>query len=171
VAIQLERISSDGLDALNHLFELAAYDLSELSGANMNDNGRYLKGLDVRGWYDDSDYDLYFVRVDAVLAGFVVIKYLREEDTHYLNHFFILRKFRRQGVGMEAAILAFNMYIGNWRVSEFDWNRPAQLFWRKVIRAYTNNQFVETRRKDNKGPAQEFINYFQVGVETVVPPQ
>ncbi|PWV95235.1 acetyltransferase (GNAT) family protein [Paenibacillus cellulosilyticus] len=158
MAVSLERISLDGLDTLKNLFELVAYDLSEWSGANINDNGLYLTSLDVRSLVDDSDYDLFFVRVDAVLAGFVVVKYLREEDLYYLNHFFILRKFRRQGVGKEAAIMVFDLHIGKWRVSEFEWNTPAQHFWIKVIRDYTMDQFVETRRKDNKGPAQEFMN-------------
>ncbi|MCC2684244.1 MAG: acetyltransferase, partial [Paenibacillaceae bacterium] len=103
-------------------------------------------------------YDLFFIRVERELAGFVIIRHLVEEDVYYLNHFSILRKFRRKNVGKEAAIQAFNLYKGSWRVSEFDWNVPAQLFWRKVLKEYTDNQFEELRRKDNKGPMQEFTN-------------
>ncbi len=52
------------------------------------------------------------------------------------------------------------------RVSQFDWNIPAQFFWRKVIKEYTNDRYIETRRKDNKGPVQEFTN-FRVAFGTV----
>jgi predicted acetyltransferase len=159
VAIELEKITEDGLIALKNLFELGAYDLSELSGANINENGMYLADNKFfKEWHEDPNYYLFFIRVDGSLAGFVVIKHIVEEDIYYLNHFFILRKFRKQNIGKQAAILAFDLFAGNWRVSEFDWNTPAQIFWRKVLTHYTNDKFTDTRRKDNKGPAQEFTN-------------
>ncbi|WP_219838325.1 GNAT family N-acetyltransferase [Paenibacillus sp. R14(2021)] len=149
------------LGTLKNLFEFAAYDLSELSCTSINESGSYLLNLNVKDWIDDDNYDLYFIRANEELAGFVIIKRILEEDMYYLNHFFILRKYRGKQVGKQAAIKAFNTYHGNWRVSEFDWNTPAQIFWRKVIKAYTNDEFTENRRKDNKGPAQEFKNYKQ----------
>ncbi|MGM0884903.1 MAG: GNAT family N-acetyltransferase [Bacillota bacterium] len=156
--VVLEKITEDGLDTLKNLIEFAAYDLSELNGSNLNERGSFISNLDPRVWYENPNYDLFFIRADGELAGFVIIKQISEEDIYYLNHFFILRKFRRKNIGKNAAIQAFNMYVGNWRVSEFDWNIPAQFFWRKVIKEYTNDQYNETRRKDNKGPAQEFTN-------------
>lgn len=158
MAVVLEKVTEDGLMALKNLCELGAYDLSELNGINVNENGTYLKNNNCKNWYEDPIYDLYFIRVDEILAGFVIIKNMIEEDLYYLNHFFILRKFRKQYIGKEAAIMAFNLYVGNWRVSQFDWNTPAQIFWRKVVRDYTSDNYVETRRKDDKGPAQEFSN-------------
>lgn len=158
MTVELVPITVDGLNTLRQLFELCAYDLSELSRANINENGQYITHLDVRIWYEDPDYDLLFIRVDQSLAGFVVIKHLREEQLYYLNHFFVLRKFRRQRTGKAAAVMAFDLHFGKWRVSQFDWNQPAQHFWRQVLQDYTKNQFDETRRADDKGPAQEFTN-------------
>jgi predicted acetyltransferase len=155
----LENITEDKLGILRNLFELGAYDLSELNQSDINENGQFLSSLNHIYWHEDPNYDLLFIRVDGILAGFVVIKFIVEEDIYYLNHFFILRKFRRKNIGKEAAIMAFNLYAGNWRVSEFDWNLPAQIFWKKVIKDYTNNHYNETRRRDDKGPAQEFSNY------------
>ncbi|WP_164821437.1 hypothetical protein [Paenibacillus koleovorans] len=43
-------------------------------------------------------------------------------------------------------------------MSEFDWNTPAQDFWRKVVKDYTGDRYMEMRRKDGKGPSQEFCN-------------
>lgn len=154
--VELERITEEGLDALKNLIEFAAYDLSELNRSNINEKGSYISNLNYRDWYEDPNYNLCFIRVDGELAGFVIIKYLSEEEIYYLNHFFILRKYRRNNIGKQAAIKAFRLYMGKWRVSEFDWNTPAQIFWRKVIKEYTNDQYHEIRRKDNKGPAQEF---------------
>jgi Predicted acetyltransferase len=161
VSVSLEPVTEDGLTALTRLLELVAYDLSEISGANISENGLYVTQIDVRIWYEDPNYDLYFIRADHALAGFVIIKYLAEEDVYYLNHFFVLRKYRRQGVGRKAAVMAFDRYIGQWRVSQFDWNVPSQQFWRKVIQDYANGHIVETRRADNKGPVQHFTNCIQ----------
>lgn len=162
MVIELEKVKEDELLALKNLFELCAYDLSELTGTNVSENGIYFTNNKLKDWYDDPNYCLFFIRVDRSLAGFVVIKQIVEEDIYYLNHFFILRKFRKQNIGMKAAILAFDLFAGNWRVSEFDWNISAQIFWRKVLTRYTNDKYIETRRKDNNGPAQEFTNQYFV---------
>lgn len=155
--VTLEKIEETGLSALNKIIELAAYDLSELSGTDINEAGIYVTNFDSRSWYEDSHFHLYFIRVNGMLAGFIVIRMLSEENIIYLNHFFILRKFRRKNVGKIAAISAFNLFAGNWRVSQFDWNIPAQLFWRKTINEYTSSNYSEMRRKDNNGPSQQFV--------------
>lgn len=158
MVVELQEISLEGLDTLNNLLEFAAYDLSELNNSKINDNGSFILNLNCRDWIDDPSYDLYFIRADGNLAGFVIIKRLLEEDIYYLNHFFILRNYRRKRIGEQAAIKTFDLFCGNWRVSQFDWNIPAQTFWRNVIKVYTDNSYIEIRRKDNRGPAQEFTN-------------
>ncbi|WP_164779504.1 GNAT family N-acetyltransferase [Paenibacillus kobensis] len=156
MVLELEQISTERLPALKNLFELVAYDLSEFGGTDVNENGLYVTNLNLKDWHEDPNYRLYFITVSGNLAGFVIIKYLVEKDTYYLNHFFVLRKYRKQNIGKQAAIKAFDLFAGNWRVSEFDWNMPAQLFWRKVISSYTDENFTERRRADDKGPMQEF---------------
>ncbi|MDF2647623.1 MAG: hypothetical protein K0Q73_3428 [Paenibacillus sp.] len=64
----------------------------------------------VKEWFQNSNYEMLFIRADGGLAGFIVIKYITDEDVYYLNHFFILRKFRRKSVGREAANQAFNLH-------------------------------------------------------------
>lgn len=158
MAVTIEKIEENELNTLNKLVELAAYDLSELSGSDINENGLYVMNFDSRNWFEDANFHLYFIRVEGILVGFIAIRKILEENIIYLNHFFILRKFRRQKVGKEAAIKAFNLFSGKWRVSQFDWNIPAQIFWRKIVKEYSNDNFTEIRRKDNKGPSQEFTN-------------
>jgi predicted acetyltransferase len=90
VQVELEKISEDGLDTLKNLIEFGAYDLSELTGANISEKGSYIYNINHRDWYENPACDLYFIRVDGKLAGFVIIKHIPEEDIYYLNHFFIL---------------------------------------------------------------------------------
>lgn len=156
--ISLERVSEGQLISLKNLFVLAAYDLTEFNNTDIGEDGLFQVTFNFMDWYSDPNYHMYFIRADRSLAGFVIVKRIHEENLYYLNHFFILRKYRAMKIGQQAAFMAFDSFKGYWRVSEFDWDIPAQIFWKKVVSRYTSNQFIETRRKDNKGPAQEFIN-------------
>jgi predicted acetyltransferase len=158
VEIVLSKLEEHEISVMQNLFEFAVYDLSELNKMNIRKSGLFEPKLQVKDLYDNSRYYLYLIQVDGQLAGFVVVKHIPEEDLYYLNHFFVLRKFRRQRVGEEAAKIAFNLFPGSWRVSQFDWNVPAQQFWRKVLDRYTNGCYTESRRADHKGPCQLFSN-------------
>ena len=85
--IELDRITEDRLDTLKNLIEFVAYDLSELNGAKLSEKGSYIWNLNYREWYENPSYDLFFIRVDRELAGFVIIRHLVEEDVYYLKHF------------------------------------------------------------------------------------
>jgi predicted acetyltransferase len=50
--------------------------------------------------------------------------------------FFILKKYRDQGIGQAAAFQLFDRFPGLWTVSELKFNLPAQAFWRTIISRY-----------------------------------
>ena len=60
-----------------------------------------------------------------------------------MAEFFVLRRYRRLGVGRDACQLIFNRFSGRWEVGEFLRNEPAVAFWRRVISQYTRGQFRE----------------------------
>lgn len=155
--LRLEKIEKNGISTLNHLVELASYDLSEWSGRNINENGLFIDNFNSQIWFEDDNFKPFYIRVEGNLAGFVIIRRI-DEQLMYLNHFFVLRKYRRQSIGSQAAIQAFDRYPGQWRVNQFDWNIPAQNFWRRVIKDYTNDNYTETRNNDNNRISQQFIN-------------
>jgi predicted acetyltransferase len=62
---------------------------------------------------------------------------------HRLSEFFVLRRFRRLGVGRDAAQLIFNRFAGQWEVTEYLRNAGAVSFWRRVIAAYTRGTYTE----------------------------
>lgn len=61
-----------------------------------------------------------------------------------LCEFFVLNRFRRQGVGRAAAIAAFDRFRGDWEVTEVPRNEGAIAFWRRVIGGYTGGRFTDT---------------------------
>lgn len=70
--------------------------------------------------------------------------------------FFVMKKYRKRGVGQYVAVEIFNKYSGFWKVAQIESNIPAQIFWRKTIEKYTNNNYQEIREDDWEGPIQTF---------------
>lgn len=100
----------------------------------------------------------FLVRVAGKLAGFALVKENVEEDgTTYtfMAEFFIMKKYRGQGIGQAVAYTLFDQFPGAWEVSEIPENLPAQAFWRKIIGRYTGGQFEEETLEDG-GVVQRF---------------
>jgi predicted acetyltransferase len=60
-----------------------------------------------------------------------------------MAEFFVLRMYRRHGVGSEAARSLFEAHAGAWEVHEVAANTPAQAFWRRIIASVTAGHFEE----------------------------
>ena len=73
-----------------------------------------------------------------------------------MAEFFVMSKYRRRGVGSEAARFAFDRFPGRWEVREMAANTPAQAFWRRVIGDYTGDNFTERRLDDGAWLMQSF---------------
>ena len=152
---------------LRNLMELYLYDFSEFDGADVGPFGLYEYPFLDHYWTEPQRFP-FLVRVDGLLAGFVLVTRYDYFTGVYGNaegsgawviaEFFILRKYRRQGIGEEAARRTFERFPGRWQVAQIAQNTSATAFWRKVIARYTNGQFQETSL-DNEtwhGPVQSF---------------
>ena len=61
---------------------------------------------------------------------------------HHSTPFLIMPEFRRNQIGTKAATLAFEKYLGPWEVQPMENNKAAYSFWQKVIKNYTNNDYI-----------------------------
>jgi predicted acetyltransferase len=158
MTITIDPIPYQDKPILRNLIEFYQYDFSELDRSDVGNFGLFGYPYLDNYWTETGRYP-FFIRVDGKLAGFVLVHVA--EGVNAIGEFFVLRKYRRQGVGGEVAHRIFDQFPGRWRVEQEECNKPAQTFWRKVIGAYTNGQFTErTPRPDVKwtGPAQEFVS-------------
>ncbi|MFL0250665.1 GNAT family N-acetyltransferase [Clostridium neuense] len=158
INISLSKVTENEKDIFYNLNQLFAYDFSELNKMDIDDNGLYQQLKDVDEYYTKDNYSSFLIKVEGKLAGLAVIKFMDEEGVNYLRHFFIMRKYRRLKIGERVTNMIFDMFPGKWRVSQFDFNEPAICFWRKIIGRYTEGNYVETRRPDDKGIKQEFFS-------------
>lgn len=60
-----------------------------------------------------------------------------------LDQLFVLRKYRRRGIGARVARMLFDRYPGRWEVATVPGNQAALAFWPRVIGDYTGGDFRE----------------------------
>lgn len=131
---------------LRHLFEYYVYDFSELVPLDVDESGRFDVGRFER-LLADPLCDAFVIRAFGKLAGFAVhearSRITREEGVHDVAEFFVLRRYRRAGVGARAATTLFERFPGRWEVRQIAANVAATAFWRSVIAAHTSGAFTE----------------------------
>lgn len=161
--MEIEIIEADLQDkpVLENLMHLYLYDFSEYTGDDVDAQGRFTDEYLERYWTEPNRYP-FRVMVDGKHAGFVLVRGIpgqqNGEIIHAVAEFFIMKKYRRQGIGQQVASSIFDQFPGSWQVAEIEENLPAQKFWRRVIGEYTSGRYQEVRRPDWEGPIQIFTS-------------
>lgn len=147
-------------NVLRNLLELYQYEFTEFEDEDVNEDGAYgYKYLDY--YWTVAGHFPFLIKVDGKLAGFALVREIASVESqtssyYKISEFFILKKYRKEGIGKQAACYLFDLFPGEWEVAELETNLPAQRFWRKVISIYTNNNYSETRKENWHGPVQRF---------------
>lgn len=154
---------------LSNLIQLYRYDSSEFEGHVLSPHGQYsYKYLDHQ-WTEDYRRP-FIVKVNGEIAGFVltildvpkdVTKLSTATQTNVISDLFIMRKFRRKGIGQQVAISIFEQFKGIWEVRQTMKNKPAHAFWKKVITDYKKSHSYRKEILDNEqwhGPVIVFNN-------------
>ena len=126
------------------MLELYQHDLSDIWSQDLDAHGEYGYALD-RFWDADSHCHSFVATVAGNYAGFALVDASVKVGTsgHWMDQFFVLKKYRRCGIGRTMARQVFATMPGQWEVGEMLNNQPAQAFWRKVIQEHTAGSFVE----------------------------
>lgn len=149
---------------LRNLLELYIYDLTEYGPYDVDSHGLYgYKYLDLY-WTEEGRYP-FILSVDGKIAGFVLIRreYIDElgEFCYSVAEFFVMKRYRGLGIGKKAAFHVFRQFPGLWEVDEMESNKPAQVFWRRIINEFTKGSYEEIRKDNWKGPVQRFRSGLQ----------
>jgi predicted acetyltransferase len=138
--IEVQPATKDDEPVLANLIELYAHDFSEFSDLKIGVDGRF--GYDPLPFYwIESNRFPFLVRANGDLAGFVLV----QQGSHVsgaaevwdVAEFFVLRAYRRHGVGMRVAHDVWRMFTGPWEVRVADKNLVAQAFWKHAVSEFT----------------------------------
>jgi predicted acetyltransferase len=114
---------------IRRLLELYQHDFSELDGADVDNYGSYGYLYLDHYWTEESRRPFLF-RAHGHWAGFALIAL---GDPNDVREFFVLRKYRRRGIGQAVARLLFERFPGAWQTRQIAGNVAATKFWRQAI--------------------------------------
>ena len=147
---------------LSRLKQLYVYDFSEIMPVDVGEDGVFVGGTSISSCWVEPWRHAFTIRVDAKIAGFCIVdrrsRLSGNTGVSDVAEFFVMRRFRRHGVGLRAAHLAFDQFPGAWEVRERVHNVAATLFWRRAIDTYTGGEYTEHVHDDERwrGPVQSF---------------
>jgi predicted acetyltransferase len=157
--LKLMRASLEHKDVIKNLMQLYIYDFSEYINCDVEEDGLFKAYTDLEEYWKEENHRFpYIIKQGEKYAGFVLVRFIKSEARDYFSiaEFFILKKYRREGIGRAVAGQIFDLHSGQWEVYQKESNKPAQIFWNKIIDKYTNGQFRE--RVEDGRRIQDFEN-------------
>lgn len=163
-----ERATDADLPIVAKLVQLYMHDFSEFEGQDIDDQGCFHYPALERFW-SDPNRSCFMAYVDGKRAGFALVQrgaYHRRDagespDLVDMVDFFVLRKYRRHGVGRMLATTCFAQVPGSWQVRTDGYNPGALAFWERTIAIYTQGRYDAYRPVEYP----RVIYYFRTQVE------
>ena len=156
--VRIEKVAVEHAQVMRNLMELYQHDHAVFEDAELNEHGLYgYRYLD--HYWTESGRHPFLIRADSNIAGFALVRDSTNtsDGLNELAEFFIVRKYRRRGIGRTVAHRIFDMFPGRWLVGQVELNQPARGFWHSIISDYTGGRFEEIRDTEwGKGPVRVF---------------
>ncbi len=138
-------------ELLSNLLELYTHDLSAaFPNVRLGPDGRFGYDELPRYWTEPDRRFPFLIRCDGRVAGFAFATrgspVVADADVFDVAEFFVLRQYRRSGVGREAALLLWNRFPGAWTVRVSEGNSGAVSFWSDVVANFTRGSLTESTR-------------------------
>lgn len=162
--MQITKVVQDGKAILTQLMTLFLHDLSEFNSDLEINQSNGLFEFDVLEWFFEKEgLTPFFILNDEKIIGFILLQsgpFSNQEFADYvLNSFFILRKYRRRGLGRKACKEFFKQFPGRYAISQVKTNLPAIQFWKSIYQSFNIDIF-------EKGEIEEghevIYQYFKV---------
>ena len=133
---------------LANLFELYGHDFSEFHDLEIGPDGRFgYTSLPL--YWSEAGRHAFLVRMDGRLAGLILVKRGSEVSANAsvwdMAEFFVLRGYRRRGIGIQAAHRVWKQFPGQWEVRVMESNLLARRFWASAISTFTGEAIRPTR--------------------------
>jgi predicted acetyltransferase len=145
--VTLERATPDMSPLVGNLLELYIHDLSGIFAVELGPDGRFGYPRLPLYWADSVGRHVYLIKFGSRVAGFAMVTRGSPASQNPTDldvaEFFVLRAFRRSGVGRQAAFMLWDAVRGQWVVRVVETNEPGVSFWSETVRSYTSGMFAE----------------------------
>ena len=131
-----------------NLMEFYVYDFSEMIGFKVGEDGRFGYPDLPLYWAEDGRHP-FLIRVDDHWSGFVLVRRgsqtSGDENVWDMAEFFVMRSYRRLGVGTKVAHEIWRRFPGTWEVRVRDLNERALSFWRGAVSGFVGKPVEPSR--------------------------
>lgn len=121
---------------VERLIQLYLYDMASQHPWPLEPDGTYGYDLLDRFWQHP-----YLMYADGELAGFALVirgcPITGQSDCWFMAEFFVLRPYRRRGLGRAAVERLLANHPGSWHVTVLQSNAPAMDFWQRALAVHT----------------------------------
>lgn len=158
MALQLRKAQPHDFAALQQMLELYQYELSDIWAQDADSEAKYGYNLDRH--QAGERFHAHVALSDSQYVGFALVApaAVTRQAGHWMEQFFILKRYRRTGAGLALARHVFTSHPGPWEVGQMPENHLAQAFWRRVVAEVTDGAYVEVQVTEGwwKGVVQQF---------------
>lgn len=157
------KADDEDFPALQQLLELYQYELSDIWPQDMDEQARY--GYDLSLHKEAERFFAHVALEDTRYVGFALVApaAVTRTEGSWMEQFFVLKRHRRSGYGLQLAQHVFFSHPGLWEVGQMPANAAARVFWRSAIGNVTSGQFTEVQVTE--GWWQGFVQQFRIGAE------
>lgn len=152
---QLVQARAEQQPILENLLELYIHDFSEFHHVELGVDGRFGYRNISQYWREPGRYP-FLVRMSDKWAGFVLVKRGSElsgnESVWDMAEFFVVRGYRRRGVGTEIAHEVWRQLPGSWEVRVMESNHAVLHFWEHAITMFTGEPIHSARFEKSGKP-------------------
>jgi predicted acetyltransferase len=152
VHIELIPAAPEQAPVIANLLELYAHDFSEFLHLELGADGRFGYQALPLYWSDPGRFP-FLIKVNGKLGGLALVKTAEGssgETVWDMAEFFIVRAYRRNGIGLKAALQLWRRFPGQWEVRVMQSNRIGVDFWVSAI-ATMNGKSVLPKRVEKDG--------------------
>ncbi len=158
---EITRVSRKDKSVIDNLLQLHMHDLSQYNSLDCDIHGRfYYPYLD--NYWTEENRHVFLIRSQQQIVGFAMVNKhcIMNNCQWHLAEFFIMRHYRRLGIGKQTASEIFDMFKGNWEITILEHNSIAKSFWQLVAKEYTsdNYQYIPNGCAKWHGPVLMFSN-------------
>lgn len=150
--IRIKRVSKVEKRILKNLFSYFMHDLSPYEDIELDKHG-FFNCPDIKLIIENKGLKPFLIFHKKEIAGFINISmpvFAADKTTHVIQQLFVLKKFRRLGVGKEASKLVLNKFPGKYAIGQLIKNKPAVKFWKSFLKEL-NIPYESEKRKDAEG--------------------
>lgn len=142
---ELRKARQQDYPAIQQMLELYQYELSDIWLQEADSEARY--GYNLERHRRDERFHAYVATQGSQYLGFALVApaIVTRTEGHWMEQFFVLKRFRRSGVGYALARHVLLSHPGAWEVGQMPGNLAAQAFWRRVIGKITAGCYAEVQ--------------------------